>query len=71
MKTQLLTLQVLHIKKYGLSFEVNHLTNAPGTTSAQKNIILLEKVIPNTLPFLGMAEENQRDSVIYGGHLEL
>lgn len=46
-------------------------TRAPGITPAPKNITLLEKVIPNTLPFLGVAEENQRDSAIYGGHLEL
>lgn len=45
-------------------------TRAPGITPAPKNIIL-EKVIPNTLPFLGLAEENQQDSAIYGGHLEL
>lgn len=34
-----------------------------GPTSASKNI--------NTLPFSGVAEENQQDSAIYGGHLEL
>lgn len=32
---------------------------------------MLKKMILNTLPFLGVAEENQQDLVIYGGHLEL
>ena len=52
------------------SFEFNRL-RVLGTTPAPKNITLFEKVILNTLPFLGAAEENQQDSVIYGGHLEL
>ena len=51
-------------------FEFNHLKEFLGLYQYQ--IIYTEKkMILNTLPFLGVAEENQQDSVIYGGCLEL
>lgn len=69
---KLLTLKVLEIKKYALPFEFNHLEEFLGLHQHQRILHLLQsKVILHILPVLGVAEENQRDSAIYGGHLEL
>lgn len=53
------------------SFDFNHVKEFLGVIPVSKNSTL-KKVIPlNSLPFLGVAEENQQDLVIYGGHSEL
>lgn len=56
------------------TFEFNPVEEFLGVTPTSKNITQKQnktKVILNTLPCLGVAEENQQDLVIYGGYLEL
>lgn len=69
-KPELLILKVLDIKKHAF-FWVQPFKRFIGTTPTSKNIIFANKVILNILPVLGVAEENQQDSAICGGYLEL
>lgn len=69
-KSERLILKVLDIKKY-VFFWVQPFKRFIGTTPTSKNITFVNKVILNSLPVLGVAEENQQDSAIYGVYLEL